>query len=86
MNVLSDHDFIITVIKHSNNSSPKCITTRDLKHFDIQLYNEDLFEADIESLVENQADLDIAWSEKVANIMIKHAPLKTYRVKATNNP
>ena len=60
---ISDHDFIFTVIKHNNvnNSSPKCITTRDLKHFDIQLYNEDLIEADLDSLVENQADLDIAW-------------------------
>ena len=26
------------------------------------------------------------WSEKVTNIMNKHAPLKTYRVKARNNP
>ena len=88
---ISDHDFIFTVIKHRivNNSSPKCITTRDLKHFDIQLYNEDLIEADLDSLVENQADLDIAWhiwSEKVTNIMNKHALLKTYRVKARNNP
>ena len=88
---ISDHDFIFTVIKHSNvnNSSHKCITTRDLKHFDIQLNNEDLIKADLDSLVENQADLDIAWhiwSEKVTNIMNKHAPLKTYRVKARNNP
>ena len=39
--------------------------------------------------MENQADLDIAlhiWSEKVTNIMNKHAPLKTCRVKARNNP
>ena len=59
---INDHDFIFTVIKHNNvnNSSPKCITTRDLKHFDIQLYNEDLIEADLDSLVKNQADLDIA--------------------------
>ena len=48
-------------MKHSNvnNSSPKCITTSDLKHFDIQLYNKDLIEADLDPLVENQAD--IAW-------------------------
>ena len=26
------------------------------------------------------------WSEKVTNIMNNHAPLKTYRVKARNNP
>ena len=33
--------------------------------------------------------MDTAWhilSEKVTKIMDKHAPLKTYRVKARNNP
>ena len=76
--------FICTVIKHNshvNNLSPKCITTHDLKQFDFQLSNEDLIKADLDSLVENQADLNTAWhiwSKKVTNIMKKHAPLNTY--------
>ena len=88
---ISDHDIIYTILNHSYKAKtqPRVITIQDFKTFDSLKYNKDLMDCNLYDYVNNCGNINDArntWSCTVNNIMNKHAPLKTYRVKTRSNP
>ena len=88
---ISDHDIIYTILNHSykTKTQPGVITIRDFKTFYSLIYNKDLMDCNLYDSVNNCGNINDAWNTwscTVNNIMKKHAPLKTYRVKSRSSP
>ena len=67
---------------------PKDITFRQCKYFDVDLFNDDMGNINWERLLLIPTVND-AWDffySEVMNVINKHAPLKTVRVKGTSLP
>lgn len=83
---------IYTIVKnHSTKSkiNSRTVNIRDYKNFDPVSFNNHIMDCNLTYAVDSFSNVEDAWqiwSAKVLQVMNKHAPLKSHRVKARHNP
>ena len=89
---ISDHD-VIYIIRHARlpkmKKDPKILSVRDTRKLDDDRLLEDLRELPfglIKDTSNNPEDLWLKWKTFFLNILDKHAPVKTIRVRGNNLP
>ena len=89
---VSDHD-LVYVIRYTRlpkiRRDPKIVTVRSTKNLDNDSLIKDLNELPLEvlkALADNPNDLWSSWKSFFRNILNKHAPIKTMRVRGNNLP
>lgn len=81
---ISDHYLIYGVRKfHTSKSNPKFIESRNMKHFDPQLFIHDLKQAhwDLLEISDDPNDMVCTWESLFLEVLDIHAPLRKRRVK-----
>ena len=70
-------------------TASKIVTTRDYKQFNLACFKQDLEDLQLYHMTGMCNDIDAAWdnwSAGVMDIMNKHAPLRSFKVKTRSNP